>query len=98
MPIQSAAIFHVDHVRSLMVVGARSLFHRGLPERSLRSSSKSLWVTAISESFECGIQVSIRTLAWPTVSTNTSGKIATGVGSLQLPERLLKLDRARSHY
>src|SRR6185295_14593360 len=30
MPIQRAAIFHVDHVRSLIVVGARSWFHSGL--------------------------------------------------------------------
>ena len=30
IPTQSAAIFQVDHVRSSIVVGARSLFHSGL--------------------------------------------------------------------
>src|ERR1051325_4400857 len=48
MPIHSAAMFHVDHVRSLMVVGARSRFQSGLAETSLRSSSKSRCVTAMS--------------------------------------------------
>src|SRR5262245_66665232 len=41
IPIQSAAIFHVDHVRCLMVVGARSRFQRGLLETSRSSSMKS---------------------------------------------------------
>src|SRR5678815_1592688 len=35
MPIQSAAMFQVDQVRSLIVVGARSLFQSGLLETSL---------------------------------------------------------------
>ena len=49
IPIQSAAMFHVDHVRSLIVVGARSSFHSGLAETSLRNSSKSRCVTAMSD-------------------------------------------------
>ena len=48
MPIQSAAMFQVDQVRSLMVVGARSLFHSGLLETSFVSSTKSRWVIAMS--------------------------------------------------
>src|SRR5688572_1102680 len=41
-------MFHVDHVRSLIEVGARSLFHRGDAETSSRNSSKSCCVAAIS--------------------------------------------------
>src|SRR5215207_9580093 len=41
IPIHSAAMFHVVHVRSRMVVGARSRFHRGLPDTSSCSSTKS---------------------------------------------------------
>ena len=41
MPIHRAAMFHVDHVRSLMVVGARSWFQSGLADTSLCSSTKS---------------------------------------------------------
>src|SRR5262245_49019760 len=41
MPIQSAAMFHVDQVLSLIVVGARSRFQRGLLETSRSSSTKS---------------------------------------------------------
>src|SRR5918993_3357064 len=41
IPIHSAAMFHVVHVRSRMVVGARSLFHKGLADTSSRSSTKS---------------------------------------------------------
>ena len=43
MPIHRAAIFQVDQVRSLIVVGARSGFHSGLWDTSLCSSSKS-WI------------------------------------------------------
>src|SRR5688572_7768567 len=57
MPIQRAAIFQVDQVRSLIVVGARSLFQRGLPETSLRSSSKSRCVMAMSEAVESAIDL-----------------------------------------
>src|SRR5829696_203412 len=48
IPIHRAAMFHVVHVRSRMVVGARSRFHRGLEETSSRNSSKSRWVRAMS--------------------------------------------------
>ena len=41
MPIQSAAMFQVDQVRSLIVVGARSWFQSGLWETSVLSSTKS---------------------------------------------------------
>src|SRR5437867_3335498 len=40
IPIQSAAMFQVDHVLSRIVVGARSGFHNGLAETSVVSSSK----------------------------------------------------------
>src|SRR5688500_102207 len=49
IPIHSAAMFQVDQVRSLIVVGARSLFQSELEETSFRSSSKSRWVRAMSE-------------------------------------------------
>jgi hypothetical protein len=48
MPIQSAAMFQVDQVRSLIVVGARSLFQSGLLETSFVSSTKSRWIIAMS--------------------------------------------------
>src|SRR5688572_524636 len=41
IPIHSAAMCQVDHVRCAMVVGARSLFHSGECETSSRSSTKS---------------------------------------------------------
>src|ERR1043165_7075192 len=43
IPIQRAAMFQVDQVRSLIVVGARSRFHSGLCETSVCSSTKSCW-------------------------------------------------------
>src|SRR5207249_11604387 len=46
MPIQSAAMFHVDHVRSRMVVGARSRVQGGLDDTSRSSSTKSSAGTA----------------------------------------------------
>jgi hypothetical protein len=42
-------MFQVDQVRSLIVVGARSLFQSGLPETSWVSSTKSRSVMAPSE-------------------------------------------------
>ncbi len=48
MPIQSAAMFQVDHVRSLIVVGARSRFQRGLCETSVCNSTKSRCVVGDS--------------------------------------------------
>src|SRR5687767_1394288 len=49
IPIHSAAMFQVDQVRSLIVVGARSLFQSELEETSFCSSSKSRCVRAMSE-------------------------------------------------
>ena len=57
MPIQSAAIFQVDQVRSLIVVGARSLFQSGLLETSVVSSTKSRSVVASGEEIESSIDV-----------------------------------------
>lgn len=48
MPIHSAAMFHVVHVRSRMEVGARSRFQRGLDETSSLNSTKSRCVSALS--------------------------------------------------
>src|SRR5918994_7347091 len=50
IPIHSAAMFQVVHVRSRMVVGARSLFHSGLADTSSRSSTKSRRSTRPSSS------------------------------------------------
>src|ERR1041385_5399002 len=48
MPIQRAAIFQVDQVLSLIVVGARSRFQSGLWETSVLSSTKSFWLAGDS--------------------------------------------------
>src|SRR5580765_842470 len=48
MPIHRAAMFQVDQVLSLIVVGARSRFHSGLCETSVCSSTKSRWVAGDS--------------------------------------------------
>jgi hypothetical protein len=48
IPIQSAAMFHVVQVRSRIVVGARSRFHKGLADTSAFNSSKSRCVARAS--------------------------------------------------
>src|SRR5687768_3789517 len=56
IPIHSAAMFHVVHVRSRMVVGARSLFHSGLADTSSRSSTKSRR-SAVSSAFIVSVAI-----------------------------------------
>ena len=53
MPIHSAAMFHVDQVRSRIVVGARSRFHNGLGDISPSSSTNS-WIKRMSRASEIG--------------------------------------------
>jgi hypothetical protein len=45
-------MFQVVQVRSRIVVGARSRFHRGLPDTSSRNSSKSCCAAALSAGLE----------------------------------------------